>query len=475
MTLPDVTVSITDGALGLSAGALEGLHAKIGVSSTGTANTVYSFGDQTTAKNTLGAGPLVEDTAFHLAVAGGPMLAVPVAASNVGTVGTITRVGTSPNPGLTTSGTPRDKYDVIALMVAGGVVGTASFKISFDGGVTYSPVYATAASIATFVAATGLTLAWTAGTYVAGDSYTFSTVAPTYSASDLNTALDALLADTREVEYVHVVGTVGGADDSTKITNFVALASAVATKMATAEAAKRWQFAILEKPETAEGAFEASATWAAFASRYVVAVGGRITIQSQVSGRQTSRSLAAALTPRTSLTPVQEHPGKVARGPLPGVLAMSRDERSTPGLDTARITSGRTFSGTNGFYITNGKTAAANGSDYADLPNLRVINKACRVANAALLRWVNDTVRVDKVTGKILEVEAKAIEAFVNALLFAALVSPKSASGVDIVVNREANILSTKTMPVSVRITPVGYASFIPVDIGLVNPALQVV
>ncbi|MBM6707111.1 hypothetical protein H6A68_08715, partial [Bifidobacterium pullorum subsp. saeculare] len=87
---------------------------------------------------------------------------------------------------LATTGTPRDAYSVIGKIILGGAVATATFQISFDGGVTYSQTYATAATVAAFAASTGLTLTFAAGTYVAGDTYTFATVAPTYSSADLN-------------------------------------------------------------------------------------------------------------------------------------------------------------------------------------------------------------------------------------------------------------------------------------------------
>lgn len=475
MALPSVTITVTDGALGLAGANPENLHAKLGLSSGGTANTVYSYGDISSAKAQLLAGPLLEDVGFHLATAGGPVLAVPVTPSNVGTVGAITRVGTSPSPGLGTTGTPRDKYDVIAEIVTGGAVATASFKISFDGGVTYSPTYATAASISTFVASTGLTLTFAAGTYVAGDTYTFSTVAPTYSSSDLNTAIDAVLADARSVAFIHVVGTVGGATDSDKITAFVALCTAVATKMTTAEAAKRWIFAVMEAPEVAEGAWAASATWAAFASTRISPALGRITIPSQVSGRQTSRSVAAAYASRLAKTPVQEHPGRTARGALSGITAISRDERATPNGDVARFATITTFEGISGYFIASGKMAAGAGSDFEDVQTRRVVDKACRLANVALFQFLNSDLRVNAADGTLFEADARTIEDYVDGIVRSGLVSNNGASDLLIVVNRVSNVLSTKTIPVSVRVVPKGYANFITADVGLLNPALQVV
>lgn len=475
MALPSVTITVSDGALGLAGANPENLHAKLGLSSGGTANTVYSYGDISSAKAQLLAGPLLEDVGFHLATAGGPVLAVPVTASNVGTVGTVTRTGTGPTPGLATTGTPRDAYNVIGKIITGGAVATASFQISFDGGVTFSPTYATAATVSTFAASTGLTLTFAAGTYVAGDTYTFTTVAPTYSSSDLNTAIDALLADARDVAWIHVVGTVGGADDTTKISNFVALCAAVSTKMSTAENAKRWQFAIMEAPEVAEGAWAASSVWAAFASTRISPALGRITINSQVSARQTSRSVAVAYASRLAKTPVQEHPGRTARGALPGIVSVSRDERATPNGDTARFTTITTHPGVAGYFIASGKMAAPAGSDFADVMNRRVVDKACRLTNLGLFQFLNSDLRVDKDTGILFEADARTIEGFVDGVVRSSLVSNNGASDLEIVVNRASNVLSTKTIPTTVRVVPKGYANFITADVGLLNPALQVV
>lgn len=475
MPLPDVVISISDGALGLAGANPENLHAKLGLSSGGTANTVYSYGDISSAKAQLLAGPLLEDVSFHLATAGGPVLAVPVTPGNVGTVGTVTRNGTGPTPGLATTGTPRDAYSVIGKIILGGAVATASFQISFDGGVTYSPTYATASTVSTFVASTGLTLTFSAGTYVAGDTYTFTAVAPTYSSSDLNAAIDALIADARDVAWIHVVGSVGGADDATKIVNFVALCNAVATKMATAEVSKRWQFAIMEAPEIAEGAFAASAVWAAFASTRISPALGRITIDSQVSARQTSRSVAVSYAARLAKTPVQEHPGKTARGALSGIVGISRDERATPNGDVARFTTIKTFPGTAGYFLSSGKMAAGAGSDFADVMARRVVDKACRLVNQALFQFLNADLRVNTVGGTLFEADARTIEDYCDGIVRSSLVSNGGASDVKIVVNRTSNVLSTKTIPVTIRVIPKGYANFITADVGLLNPALQVV
>lgn len=476
MASEEVNVSVTDGALALAGVNPDELVAKIGVSSLGTANTVYVIADPKNAAATLGHGPLAESVAAHLTPAGGPILAVPVAASNVGTVGAITRVGTSPSPGLGTTGTPRDKYDVIARIVAGGTVGNATFQISWDNGLNWSPVYATAASIASFVTFSGLTLTFAAGTYVPGDTYTFATVAPTYSASDLNAALDALKAYAKSPSGLHVVGTVGGVDDATKITNFCALAAAVQTKLDGWEQGKRWVYAALELPDLAlETAWGASATFAALVAPRITPAGGRVTVTSEISNRQVSLSLGVAYLARLASIPPQEHPGKYERGPLKNVLAISHDERSSPTFNGSRITSSWTYPDVGGFFIKGGKMLCASGSDFDEIQRRRVIDKACRVTYLALLQYHNDDITVDATTGFILETEALAIEKQIEGKLETALIDTNNASAVAVTVNRTTNILSTEELLVSVRVIPKGYLKTISADVGLLNPVLQAV
>ena len=156
-------------------------------------------------------------------------------------------------------------------------------------------------------------------------------------------------------------------------------------------------------------------------------------------------------------------------------MSISRDERSTPNGDTARFTTIRTFPGQAGYYITSGKMAAGAGSDFADVANRRVVDKACRLANQALFQFLNADLRVNAIGGTLFEADARTIEDYVDGIVRTNLVNRNEASDVRIVVDRVSNVLSTKTIPVTVRVIPKGYANFISADVGLLNPALQVV
>src|SRR5574340_210135 len=97
----------------------------------------------------------------------------------------------------------------------------------------------------------------------------------------------------------------------------------------------------------------------------------------------------------------------------PGVKDLYRDERATPGLDDARITTLTTLLGIAGSYVTQGLTLAPQGSDFALIQNRRVLDKANRYFRIALARYQNESIRVNGKTGRILEREAAQIERFI--------------------------------------------------------------
>jgi hypothetical protein len=104
-----------------------------------------------------------------------------------------------------------------------------------------------------------------------------------------------------------------------------------------------------------------------------------------------------------------------------------------------------------------------------------VINLAKTVVRSYLEERVNEEILVDSTTGYILEEEALEIEAGANAALRGALLTKPKASAANLTVSRTDNLLSTKTMNCSCRVTPLAYPEFIEVEIGFENPAIQAV
>ncbi|MEO8876124.1 MAG: baseplate J/gp47 family protein [Polyangiaceae bacterium] len=74
------------------------------------------------------------------------------------------------------SGVPVNDYDVVVKIVAGGVLGVATFQLSTDGGITFGATTATPALGAYVIPGVGVTLTFTNGAptptgFVVGDSY----------------------------------------------------------------------------------------------------------------------------------------------------------------------------------------------------------------------------------------------------------------------------------------------------------------
>jgi hypothetical protein len=303
-----------------------------------------------------------------------------------------------------------------------------------------------------------------AQSFVTGDVHAFSTTPATYSLGELGAAIDACLAAVDTFAFIHVVGA------SDTVANAATMFASLSTKMAAAEAAYRYIFAVMEIPDDTDANIKAA--FAALADTRIMVCAGSEDLTSVVSGRQAKRSIAWSATARASKVKASEDLARVASGPVKGVTKLYRNEEKTPGLDAARFTTMRTFTGLSGFFLTNGRMFAPNGSDFEFAQHRRVMDIGSGTVRASLLRYINESIRVDSVTGRILEADAQAIEKAIESDLRGVLTQPQLASDVSVVVDRTVNILTTKTLRVTHRIVPFGYVKQLEGNIGFNNPAL---
>jgi hypothetical protein len=492
MAIPAVTVTVTDGALGVVPADSSAATAIIGTCSSGTADTtVYSYQSAdsiSTLKSELGYGPGPEAAASALSTDGSAVFVVraDTTGGTAAASSAVTLTGTGLNPGVTVSvGTGYDDYEVQVKIVAGGAVATATFQYSLDGGDTWSATIVSAATYA--IPNSGLTIAFTAGTYVAGDIYSFTCTAATYTTTKMGTALDTLLASTNQFGLVHIVGRPSGASDTLKATAFAAMVAAVQTKLDTAATAYRYARAICDGPDVANDSTADGLLATAFVStdapRCVAAAGSCEFTSALVSGRKQKRPASWPMVQRARQVPIHESMAWVGRGSLGAGVALKNatgtvshlDSRTRSTLDGARFATLRTHIGKAGAFVTQSNTMAQSTSDFRTLQNGRVMDRACVVAYGVLVDYLEADVRINATTGKILEADAVAIEKRVESALRDALTSPGHASAVAVTVNRDTNLLSTPTLKVQIRITPKGYVNAISANIGFNNPALQVV
>jgi hypothetical protein len=204
----------------------------------------------------------------------------------------------------------------------------------------------------------------------------------------------------------------------------------------------------------------------------IMLCGGFANLLSQTTGSTTKRPAASAIVARAASVPPSEDLGRVATGAVKGIVSLVRDEAKTPALDTIQLATLRTHVGLSGFYVTNGNVKAGATSDFKFLQYGRVMDIASKAVRLGMLRFLNDSVRVNSTTGLILEQDALTIERFIERALRDAVTVPGYASDCSVVVDRSVNILSTQQLKLKFRVVPLGYAKFIDGEIGFSNPAL---
>ena len=448
-------------------------------------DTPATFARITDVVSTYGRGPLVEAAAYALEKYGRPVVLVRTGQSVAGDYpaddahgGTVSGTSTVTVDDAGTE--PDDDYECYFVVVAGGTIGTAgiTFQWSLDGGRTLSPVTALGtANSFVFPDSGGIAIDFGAGTLLAGDTVTFRADAPNWNATEVGTALDALFAAIINWEICHVVGPIDGTTFDTIDPKFTgALASGKY---------RSWvghtRMPNLSETEAAyktalDGIFSAKATV------HGELCAGAAKTSSGVSGRSYRRPISFAVAPRQQS--VQEHINIAAInvGSLPGISIRDangnpdeHDESINPGLDDSRFTVYRTWVGRAGVYVNRSRIFSSAGSDFFLHTHRRVLN----LAHAALRAYFEDRlsapILVNATTGYILEREAREIEAGAKAALKAVLGATPKASGWQVTISRTDNLLSTKTLTGDARVIPLAYPEFINLELGFINPALQVV
>lgn len=464
MTLQDVTTALSDGNLGVAPEDTDRIGLLVGACSAGAANTLIPINSPDGAA-ALGFGPLAEAARLMTELGGRPFYALPVTTS-AGTNGTVSSPG---GPAVTLTGTPLDGYEGQVKITVGGAVGTAKFQVSLDNGETWSDEITTAATYP--VPNSGLTLNFAAGTYVAAQVYSWTSVAPSFSTVQLNTALDVALNDQREFGWAYVVGTATGADDAAKSSACAAIAAAAGTKAGTGFTSKAKFFRIfVEAPNVADAALITA--FASFVDQRVGILVGFGKVLSPLTGRKHIVNGARVVLGRFARKPIGKDPSQTlaeeGTGPLPSaLLTISRDERLTPGLDSLKFTTLRTYIGLKGFFVTNFWLMAATGSDTKYVQHGQCLDNACKVLRSKAILYLSrdlDTKTDD--TGRLTEGQAAAIDTDCDSAVRASLVTPRHVQDVGVVTNRLDDIISTEKLNIALSIVPKGYPKAIGLTVG---------
>ncbi|MGM9747509.1 MAG: DUF2586 family protein, partial [Candidatus Cryptobacteroides sp.] len=134
----------------------------------------------------------------------------------------------------------------------------------------------------------------------------------------------------------------------------------------------------------------------------------------------------------------------------------------------------RTFVGKSGYFIADDHLATAASDDYNCIANRRVIDKAYRVAYSTLIEVLNDEVPISS-DGGLSPAWCASVEADVENDIISQMTAngnlgndpaDSEDTGVDCVIDRDQNILSTGKFVAGLRVKPNGYAKYIDVNLG---------
>jgi hypothetical protein len=159
MPLPGITITRTDGNLGLTR-AVPDKMLVIGPCSAGTPAALHTFAQPSRVVAELGVGQAVTAACHILDIAGGSVDVLVTDASVAGENSSVTGSGTGPD--VTLSGDALELFDGKILVTAGGALGVGRFQYSLDGGQSYGSVRTIPANGAFVIPSSGLTATFTA-------------------------------------------------------------------------------------------------------------------------------------------------------------------------------------------------------------------------------------------------------------------------------------------------------------------------
>ncbi|MEM6829930.1 MAG: DUF2586 domain-containing protein [Bacteroidota bacterium] len=138
-------------------------------------------------------------------------------------------------------------------------------------------------------------------------------------------------------------------------------------------------------------------------------------------------------------------------------------------LDDRKYIFTRSHIGIPGVYFNDSHTCTVATSDFTYIESNRTINKASRLARAALLPKINAPVLVDPDNGTLPPSVTKGYETLCRSAL-EQMVANGEASEIDVFVDPLQNILSTGILNVKIEVVPTGTARRIEVALGFKNP-----
>ena len=190
------------------------------------------------------------------------------------------------------------------------------------------------------------------------------------------------------------------------------------------------------------------------------------------------RAAVGLLLGRLATLPVQRSLARVKNGALPVTQAYFTDGKTAEEqmgkweeLHDKRYIFFRGYTGLSGYYVADDLALVASTNDAATIALGRTIDKAVRLAYSTYIEEVAEEVTLED--GKLAVANVKYLESKIENVVNESMTNAEELSDFRAIIDPAQNVLSTSELKVDLRLTPVGYARTISVQIGFENPQIQ--
>ncbi len=480
---PAFDFTVRDGQLAL-VGAPGNFPVIFGVSSAGSAGTVYLFTDGNEALDTLGYGPLTEVGLPVMEVAGGALfvkLAGSVAAANSAV--TTNRIASSVGT-LTISGAAyRDYRWQVEITSTTAALGSGKFRYTLDNANTWSEEITIPAGGTYSPAGSGITWTFALQTgspdFEDGDVFSGTCTCAHWNTTNLSAGTAALLASPyligRKIQKVFFTGIPDLA--ATAATN----AAAIATFMASLENIDHFARAMMDCGSLDTSANVLANYVAAFSDTRVAACYGRCESTSPAPIGGYGLPFVSILKPvavRATDAEISENLGRSMSGPLRGVkpTTLSQNEELSAAFtaDNKIITLRTDRNKNDGAYVTNGFLKSPVGSDFQYWDYGVTLDRACEQLAAGLALWkLAKLVAMTDGTGYLHPLSAAKVHKSIATLLRSVMEGPtkdghpQHISGQSLIIATAYDFIATRVLKATYKMVPL-----VPVEGGSVTVGL---